>query len=216
MGVPHLILGNARYSSWSLRAFAVLRRAGIEFTTEFLPLRTDEFRSRMAEVSPFALVPTLLVGDEVIGDTMAISEWAAEQVPSLWPRDEFRRAQARMMAAQMHASFMNIRRELPMDLYRQNEPRVTLKDEVVSEVSKLSAAWGQALHKSGGPFLFGEWSIADAFYLPIASRFSSYAISLPAELQDYCDALLATPEFAEWKAIADEEDWIIEDYLVEP
>ena len=121
-----------------------------------------------------------------------------------------------MMAAQMHASFMNIRRELPMDLYRQNEPRVTLKDEVVAEVSKLSAAWGQALHKSGGPFLFGEWSIADAFYLPIASRFSSYAISLPAELQDYCDALLATPEFAEWKAIADEEDWIIEDYLVEP
>ena len=74
MGVPHLILGNALYSGWSLRAFAVLRRAGIEFTTEFLPLRTDEFRSRMAEVSPFALVPTLLVGDEVIGDTMAISE----------------------------------------------------------------------------------------------------------------------------------------------
>lgn len=216
MSLPHLILGNARYSSWSMRPWLVFKRAGIDFTSEFLPLRTDEFRARMAKVSPFALVPTLVLGDEVIGDSWAICEWLAEQVPSLWPRDEFKRAQARMLAGQMHAGFMNIRRELPMDLYRDNEPRVTLADEVMADVSKLSAAWGQALHKSDGPFLFGDWSIADAFYTPVAARFRSYAISLPVELQTYCDTLLSTPEFLEWKSMADKEDWVIEDYLPNP
>ena len=115
MSLPHLILGNARYSSWSMRPWLVFKRAGIEFTSEFLPLRTDETRARMAKVSPFALVPTLMLGDEVIGDSWAICEWLAEQVPSLWPRDEFKRAQARMLAGQMHAGFMNIRRELPRE-----------------------------------------------------------------------------------------------------
>ena len=123
MTTPHLILGNARYSSWSMRPWLVLKHAGIEFTQEFLPLRTDDFRSRMSGETPFALVPTLKLGDEVIGDSWAICEWAAEQVPSLWPEDPVQRAQARMLAGQMHAGFMNIRRELPMDLERFVEPR---------------------------------------------------------------------------------------------
>ncbi len=213
MATPHLILGNAVYSSWSMRPWLVLKTAGIEFTQEFLPLRTDEFRTRLAEVSPFALVPTMTIGDQVIGDCWAICEWAAEQVPGLWPEDPMARAEARMLAGQMHAGFMNIRRELPMDLRRFADPRDELDESVLSDIEKLARGWRFALEKSGGPFLFGEWSIADAMYTPVATRFRSYDISLPPDLQAYSTSLMETDEFAEWEKLAEAEDWVIEDIL---
>lgn len=209
--LPHLILGNARYSSWSMRPWLVLKRAGIEFTTEFLPLRTDDFRARMQKETPFALVPALRLGDDVIGDSWAICEWAAEQIPSLWPRTDIERAKARMLAGQMHAGFMAIRREMPMDLFHRAEPAVSPSEDVMKDISKLSIGWGQALERSGGPFLFGSWSIADAFYTPVATRFRTYGIDLPEPLQSYCETLLDQPEFLEWEAIARKETWVIED-----
>lgn len=208
---PHLFLGNARYSSWSMRPWLVLKRAGIAFTHEFLPLRTDEFRTRMAQVSPFALVPTLRLGDEVFGDCWAICEWAAEQVPSLWPSDALARGQARMLSGQMHAGFMNIRRELPVNLGRYAQPRETLDEGVLADIEKLIRGWNFALEESGGPFLFRDWSIADAMYTPVATRFQSYGISLPPDLQMYCSTLLEQPEYLEWAALAENETWIIED-----
>ena len=211
MSLPHLILGNAVYSSWSMRPYLVLKRAGIEFTTEFVPLRTDEFRDYLPTVSPLGLVPVLKLGSDAIGDSLAISEWAAEEVSGLWPKDPVKRAQARMLAGQMHAGFMAIRSEMPMNLRRYAEPRDELDDAVVADISKLCQAWGSALSKSGGPFLFGDWSIADAFYTPVATRFQSYDITLPPELQMYSERLLDQPEYLAWKAIADAEDWIIED-----
>lgn len=211
MAAPHLILGNARYSSWSMRPYLVLKRAGIEFTTEFLPLRTDEFRTRMKAVSPFALVPTLQIGDEVIGDSLAISEWAAEQVSTLWPADPARRGQARMLAGQMHAGFMNIRRELPMNLGRDAEPREALDESVFLDIEKLILGWRSALDVSGGPFLFGDWSIADAMFTPVATRFRSYDITLPGDCQAYSCNLLDQPEFREWNEIAGGETWVIDD-----
>ncbi len=213
MTKPHLILGNARYSSWSMRPYLVLERAGIEYTAEFHPLRTDKFREEVRKVSPFGLVPALMLGDESIADSLAISEWAAEQVPSLWPKDEVARGMARMLAGQMHAGFQPIRRELPMDLGRDHKPRKALSDEVYAEIARMKIGWGMALHRSGGPFLFGDWSIADAFYTPVASRFRTFAIELGPEFQDYCDLLLAQPEFLKWEAMAADEDWVIEDYL---
>ncbi len=216
MTQPHLILGNARYSSWSMRPFLVFRRAGLEFTTEFLPLRTDMFRSRMAGISPFALVPAMRLGDDVIGDSLAIAEWVAEQYPSLWPSDDVQRARARMLTGQMHAGFMALRREMPMDLFHRAEPASPPGEDVMKDISRLSAAWGQALESSGGPFLFGDWSIADAFYTPVAARFRSYGVDLPEPLQSYCEHLLKQPEFLEWEAIARKETWVIEDYLPQP
>lgn len=195
-----------------MRPWLVLKHAGIDFTQEFLPLRTDEFKTRMDEVSPFALVPTLKLEDEIIGDSWAICEWAAEQAPSLWPEDPVKRAQARMLAGQMHAGFMNIRRELPMDLGRYAEPRDELADEVLADIAKLIRGWRFALEKSDGPFLFGEWSIADAMYTPVASRFRSYDIMLPQDVQEYASSLMETPHFLEWAALAEKEDWVIEDY----
>lgn len=212
MSQPHLILGNARYSSWSMRPYIVLKRAGIAFTTEFLPLRTDEFRSRMPRVSPFATVPVLKLGDVVIGDSLAISEWVAEQKAGLWPKDEMLRAKARTLTAQMHGGFMALRRECPMDLFYRADPPMVPSEDVMKDISKLSSAWGQALESSGGPFLFGDWSIADAFYTPVASRFQSYGTALPEPLQSYVEHLLEQPEFLAWQAIAKEENWVIEDY----
>lgn len=211
--LPHLILGNARYSSWSMRSWLVLKRAGIDFTTEFLPLRTDDFRERMKKETPFALVPALRLGDDVIGDSWAICEWAAEQSRSLWPKDDIDRAKARMLAGQMHAGFLAIRREMPMDLFHRAEPDIVPSDDVMKDISKLSIGWGQALESSGGPFLFGDWSIADAFYTPVATRFRTYGIGLPEPLQSYCDTLLAQPDFLEWEAMARRETWVMEDYL---
>ena len=198
MTKPHLILGNARYSSWSMRPWLVLKHAGIDFTQEFQPLRTDSFKTRLGKISPFALVPTLMIGDEIIGDSWAICEWAAEQVPSLWPEDPVRRAQARMLAGQMHAGFMNIRRELPMNLGRYAEPRDELHEDVLTDIEKLVRGWRFALEKSGGPFLFGDWSIADAMYTPVATRFRSYDITLPPDLQVYCSSLLETDTYLTW------------------
>ena len=211
MTKPHLILGNANYSSWSMRPFLVLKRAEIEFTTEFLPIRTDEFKARLSEVSPFALVPTLLLGGDAIGDSLAIAEWAAEENPLLWPKDDVMRAKARMLTAQMHGGFSGIRSELPMNLKRVGKPRASLSDDVHADISKLSAAWGQCLETYGGPFLFGEWSIADAFYTPVATRFQSYGIELPEPLQSYVETLLKQSDYLEWLAIAKSETWVIED-----
>ncbi len=196
-----------------MRPWLVLKRARIEFTQEFHPLQRDETRAYMAEVSPFALVPSMKLGDQLIGDSWAICEWAAEQMPGLWPADPTVRAQARMLAGQMHAGFMNIRRELPMDIGRYGEPRATLDDSVLTDIEKLVRGWRFALEKSGGPFLFGDWSIADAFYTPVASRFRSYDITLPPDMQAYSSGLLETPEYLEWQALAEAESWVIENTI---
>ena len=211
MTKPHLILGNAAYSSWSMRPYLVMKRAGMDFTTEFVPLRTQAFRDYLPKVSPFGLVPTLKLGDDAICDSLAISEWAAEEVASLWPQDQLQRAKARMLTGQMHAGFMSIRRELPMNLNRSGVPRETLDDEVVEDITKMSKALGQQLHNSGGPFLFGDYSIADAFYTPIATRFESYGIGLEPIVQAYMANLLEQPEYLAWKAIADAEEWVRDD-----
>ena len=204
----HLYLGNLNYSSWSLRAWLVMKHSGLPFEETFLELLSDDYRARIGDISPTGHVPVLHAHGAMITDSLAIAEWAAEQVPRLWPKDSNLRAEARSIAAQMHAGYLMIRRDLPMNL-RRDAPLPDLSAGTREEISKVEALWVRALEASGGPFLYGDWSIADAFYAPVASRFRSYHIDLTPMAQAYADALLADTNFQQWETAAKDEAWIL-------
>lgn len=198
MDQPILHIGNKRFSSWSLRAWLVLRKAGIDFREDLIPLYDDDTRARLAALSPGATVPALTFSEAVMWDSLAIAEWAAEQVPTLWPDEPGRRALARAAVARMHSGFVALREQCPMDVARRPQV-IALSEATRSDVAALQALW----HDVGsvdGPFLFGRWSIADAFFTPVAVRFRSYDIPLHADAQAYCDALLADKDYLDWQS----------------
>ncbi len=201
-----IVVGTKKWSTWSLRPWLALKRTGAPFTETLVQLR--EVETSTAEIlkhSPSGLVPVLKADGLTIWDSLAICEYLAERFPQakLWPSDPARRALARSVAAEMHSGFGDLRRECPMDL-----GLVTTKDlpeGVQANVRRIVQVWGECLARSGGPFLFGDWSIADAFYTPVATRFRSYSIDLAAygdtgAAAAYRDVLLSAPEFLDWEA----------------
>lgn len=205
-----LLIGDKRYSSWSMRPWLVLRYVGAPFTETLIPLRRPETRSEiLAAGSPTGQVPYLRDGDVEVGDSLAICEYLAERFPQagLWPADLAARTAARFAAAEMHAGFHSLRGECPMDLSRQEA--TTLSEATHEDIRRIVRLWSDLRSRSGGdgPFLFGAWSIADAFFTPVATRFRSYGVRL-SDFGDrgpagaYAEALLATPEFQAWEAEA--------------
>jgi glutathione S-transferase len=204
-----LVIGSKAWSSWSLRPWLALKRTGAPFQEIEIPLRqgaaTD---AAIAEHSPSRQVPVLKVGDLTIWDSLAICEYLAETYPDakLWPADPILRALGRSAAAEMHGGFQALRGECAMAL--EEEPRaVDISEAVQKNVRTIVERWNQLLTRSGGPFLVGEWSIADAFYTPVATRFRTYGIKLAdygdtGPAQAYADRLLATPEFLDWERAA--------------
>lgn len=208
-----LVIGTKRWSTWSLRPWLALKRTGVPFSETLIGLRQDEGRTEAAILphSPSGLVPALKDGDLTVWDSLAICEYLAEKFPEakLWPADRALRAMARSAASEMHSGFQSLRGECPMAL--ELEPRAAaISDATQKNVRRIVTLWSQLLHRSGGPFLAGEWSIADAFYTPVASRFRGYGIHLSDYGDDgvcgaYATRLLATPEFLEWEAAAKAE-----------
>ncbi|MET0388653.1 MAG: glutathione S-transferase [Polyangiales bacterium] len=211
---PILYIGNYNYSSWSMRPWLALRWAGLGFETRVIKLGADGYgygtMPEILAVSPSGTVPALHLGDEVINDSLAISEWAAEQHRALWPSDPLARAKARSITCEMHSGFGNIRNTLPCNVRRRAAPR-ELSEGVLREVARLSKAWVGLRERFGqsGPYLFGTRTIADAFFTPMATRFRTYAVPLEAAAQQYVDTLLADPEFREWESAAVQESWTI-------
>lgn len=207
-----LVIGTKRWSTWSLRPWLALKRTGASFTETTIPLRQDEGRTEAAILphSPSGLVPALKDGELIVWDSLAICEYLAEKFPEakLWPADLELRALARAAASEMHSGFQSLRGECPMAL--EAEPKVaTLSEATQKNVRRIVALWSGMLKRSGGPFLAGEWSIADAFYTPVATRFRTYGVHLSDYGDDgacgaYCTRLLATPEFVEWETAARE------------
>lgn len=200
-----LIVGSRNYSSWSLRAHLVLARSGLSFREELILLDRPDTEARIALVSPSGRVPVLRHGDLVIADSLAIAEYVAEIAPGvrLWPEDRAQRALARSAAAEMHAGFSALRSHMTMNLRlrRRREPT----PEVRAELDRLWRLWAGCLERSGGPMLFGQFTIADAFYAPVATRLRTYGVEVPAGLRAYTDALLSLPELVAWeRAGADE------------
>lgn len=200
-----LLIGDKNLSSWSMRPWLVLKRAGAEFTERMIRLNQPATPAELASATPAGLVPALIDAELRLWDSLAISEWAAERFPEaqLWPSDLNRRALARAAAAEMHSGFRSLRGECPMNL-KLREHR-TLTPITQADVRRVVRLWTQLRRAAeGGPFLFGRWSIADAFYTPVATRFRTYGI-LPSDYGDdgsagaYAQALLNEPEFLEWE-----------------
>lgn len=201
-----LIIANKTYSSWSLRPWLLLRHFGIPFEEVRLALDTDEFRQRIGALSPSGRVPVLHDGRLVVWDSLAIVEYVNECYlhGRGWPSDPATRARARSVVAEMHSGFSALRAELPMNLKRSPAP-VATSPAAAADIARVQALWSAALAHSAGPFLFGDFGIADAFYAPVATRFRSYAVPLSADCAAYCDALYALPAMQQWCAEAARE-----------
>jgi len=205
-----LVIGTKKWSSWSLRPWLVLKRAGAPFTETLVTLREHDTTEAFirAAGSPNGLIPVLKDGDVTVWDSLAICEYLADTLPeaNLWPTDLKARALGRAAAAEMHAGFHSLRGECSMDLSAPIRA-VTLSDATHKDIRRVVELWSElrARFAEKGPFLLGEWSIADAFYTPVATRFRTYGVQLSdfgdrGEAGLYCETLLETPEFEEWEA----------------
>ncbi len=203
-----LLIGDKRYSSWSMRPWLAMKRAGLPFTETLIQLRRPQTRDEIvAAGSPTGQVPFLKDGELSIPDSLAICEYLADRYPDagLWPNDLAARTLARAAAAEMHAGFHSLRGECPMDLALV-ETR-TLSEATHADIRRVVQLWSglRARFSAGGEFLVGPWSIADAFFTPVATRFRSYGVKLSdfgdrGEAGAYAEALLETPEFKAWAA----------------
>lgn len=184
-----------------MRPWLALRATGIAFTEQKLGFFTEEFSRKVGAVSPAGLVPVLLDGDFAVWDSLAICEYVAEQHPEagLWPKDAKARARARSLVAQMHSGFGALRNALPMNI-EAHLPGIKLPEAAQQDISRLQAIWHdtRAEFGQGGPFLFGAFSIADAFFAPVVSRFTTYGIAAAGAVRDYMDAVLALPAMQDW------------------
>ncbi|HYY39454.1 MAG TPA: glutathione S-transferase family protein [Xanthobacteraceae bacterium] len=207
-----LVIGNKNYSSWSLRPWIAMKVAGIAFEEEVISLSATDFKTRLSKVSGTGKVPALVDGDVHVWESLAILEYLAEQYPhaGLWPADPAPRALARAIAAEMHAGFSPLRRHLPMNMWRPVRPR-QLTPEVKANVRRVEEIWidCRARYGTGGPFLFGPFGAADAMYAPVVARFHTYAVEVAEAARMYMDAVMALPAWAEWRAAALAEPWVL-------
>ncbi|KKC39351.1 hypothetical protein WH87_03805 [Devosia epidermidihirudinis] len=207
-----LLIGNRNYSSWSMRPWLVLAHFGIPFEDEVLQLSGDGWRDVLARRSPTGKVPVLIDGDLVVPETIAIIEYLADLHPELriWPEDISQRAQARAAAAEMHSAFQSIRSHAPMNLRGSHPGRVNV-DTIAKDLHRIETLWGGLLTQSGGPFLFGEFTAADAMFAPVASRIRTYALPVSDLAAAYVEAIYSLPAFQEWLAMARKEPWVVDD-----
>ena len=207
-----LAIGNKNYSSWSLRPWLVLRQAGLEFEETRIPLYGAESRAALLAWSPSGRVPVLRHGETAIWDSLAICEYLAESFPEkrLWPRERDARARARSVSAEMHSGFAALRAQMPMNV-RASGRRVARTAELGSDLARVAELWRDCLAEktARGPFLFGEFSIADAMYAPVVFRFATYGVQLGKAEQGYADAVRTLPAMRAWAEAAARETEVI-------
>lgn len=208
--LPILVIGNKNYSSWSLRPWVLLRHHGVGFREQRVCLDTPEFAQEVARWSPAARVPVLVHDGLSIWDSLAIAEYVNEQLLQGrgWPSNITQRARARSIVAEMHAGFTGMRSELPMNV-RRNPGAVSLSEAAVRDIERVQSIWDAQLAEHGGPWLFGDYSIADAFYAPVAFRFRSYLVPLRDRCTGYVERQLAHAPMQEWAAAAREESEVV-------
>jgi glutathione S-transferase len=208
-----LVIGNKNYSSWSLRAWLVCQATGVRFDELRIPLDQDDTRRRILEQSPAGKVPVLHDGGFTVWESLAICEYAAERFPvaGLWPEDAAARAHARAVSAEVHAGFATLRSAMPMNC-RARRPGKGRAPGVEDDIARITAIWRECRESfgDGGDMLYGRFSIADAMYAPIVSRFVTYGVALDEVSGAYVDAVFALPAMAEWLAAARAETERIE------
>jgi glutathione S-transferase len=215
MSARTLYLGNKNYSSWSLRPWLVLRHAGLAFDEVIIPLDRPDTDTRIRAASPAGRVPILHDGELVIWDSLSICEYAAELAPAagLWPDDRGERARARSVSSEMHSGFAAMRGSLCMNIRRPPSP-VPSDAAVDADIARIVALWTECRRRShrAGDFLFGRFTIADAMFAPVVTRFRSYAVPITGPAAEYAEAMSRLPLLQEWVAAAVDEPLRIEKY----
>lgn len=204
-----LTIADKVYSSWSLRGYLACRLAGIAFRENLIPFAAADFKARVLAVSAAGRVPVLADGPVTVWDSLAIGEYLAETKPGLWPRDRAARAHARAASAEMHSGFVALRAQFPMNLRRDRARRTPHDAQAASDIARVQALWAEARGRfgKGGPFLYGEASLADANFAPVATRFRSYRVPLEPAAKAYVEAIYAWPLFQDWLKPALAETW---------
>lgn len=205
MSKPRLHIGDKNYSSWSMRPWLALCVGKIDFDEVLHQLpEMGGGKPVFGAISPNARVPALDLGGTVVAESLAICEWAAEQNPALWPKGANDRALARSASAIMHSGFPNLRNDCPMNIRRRTDAsRMTQAGR--DDAQRVDELWNEWLKRSGGPFLFGDYSVVDAMYAPVITRFVTYAIPRSNVAQGYIDRMLVEPNMAAWIAAAERE-----------
>jgi glutathione S-transferase len=217
-----LYIGNKNYSSWSMRPWVTLKQAGIPF--EEVMVRFDsfegdsQFKKAVAAINPNLKVPVLVDDGFAVWDSLAIVEYAAEKFPdkALWPKDAKARARARSVCAEMHAGFGALRNACPMNIEAQLPQVGALvwrdKPDVRADVQRIVQMWTELLDQYKGPMLFGEFSIADAFFAPVCMRIKNYGLPVPGQITDYIRRVNALPAVQAWtEAALAEKDFVVFD-----
>lgn len=198
-----LVIGDKSFSSWSLRPWLLLKQAGVPFEEINIVLRQGDTPEQIAKYSPSGKIPALLTDEGLVWDSLAISEYVAELVPDrkLWPADRYARAVARAVSAEMHAGFVSLRTEMSMDcLSTIALPAVS--EATLKDIARIQAIWRECRQKfgKGGDFLFGHFTVADAIYAPVVTRFLTYGVALDDVAARYCDTIMALAPMKEWIA----------------
>ena len=207
-----LVLGNLNYSSWSIRPLLAARRVGLPVEEVIVPLDFPDTSAKLKEISPTAKVPLLIWDDVTVWESLAITEWIADWAPTgeVWPEDAAKRAIARAVTSEMHAGFPALRKACPMDI-RGREATPEMTEGLEADIARIQTLWDQMRteHGDGGPYLFGKWSAADAFYTPVVTRFRTYGLPLTGAAAEYSTAILEDPVFLELEKQAEAEPWWI-------
>jgi glutathione S-transferase len=213
-----IYLANKNYSSWSLRGWLMLKLTGAAFDEVVIPLRHEQTRETILRRSPGGKLPALVHGKPggsvTVWESLAIGEYLAELFPAagLWPKDAAARAYARAISNEMHAGFLPLRRHFPMNMRKVFDRETTA--EVQEDIDRITQIWHEARrhYGAGGDFLFGAFTVADAMFAPVVSRFRTFKLPLDTEAEAYARAITAWPAYREWLAAARAEPWTIDQW----
>jgi glutathione S-transferase len=216
-----LIIGNKNYSSWSLRGWLAAKQSGLSFEELTVHIDGDDWQAMKREDGNFqpsaGKVPVLWDGDVVVWDSLAILEYLSDKVgrDRFWPKDDEARGMARACVAEMHSSYMALRRECPMNIRRRIEAH-DISEAAMADIVRILQLWAEARARfgKGGPFLFGTFGAADVFYAPVVSRFLTYGFTVPGFAQAYMQAVWEHDWLQAWVSAAETEDWTIAQYEV--
>lgn len=205
-----LYIGNKNYSSWSLRPWLALTAAGVPFEEVLIPFDFPDGNPRFREVSPTGRVPVLHHGQVRVWESLAIIEYASELFPDhgMWPTAVGDRAVARSISMEMLSGFRALRGACPMNM-RRPKRRIELPEGVEDDVARIASIWKECVARSGGPYLFGRFSAADAMYAPVVNRFKIYDLVEDPAVLDYMSAVEAHPAWLKWQESALAETWIV-------
>ena len=209
-----LVIGNKNYSSWSMRPWVLLRHFDVEFEEIRIPLFTENYQQALSQYSPTLRVPVLIDGDLTIWDSLAICEYVSDrylEMPAL-PADPARRGLCRAYCAEMHSGFFAIRNQMPMNC--RSRRRISIDSELQAEIDRIEALWTTALqaNQDAGPYLFGEFTMADAFFAPVVMRFRTYGVELSALCSDYMSTIAQNKAVYSWVSGACEESESLPDF----